>query len=318
MKTLLRIGTRSSAIGLYQAELVKAKIQQDFPLMRIEILKIKTAGHMIRRWSADLFSGKAVFTQELEAALTAGEIDLAVHRAKDLSLGLPEDLEIGAVLHREDVRDCFLGIHGKKVEELQPGARIGASSLRRKTQLVKMRPDLEIEELHGNVDSRIRKIKNHEWDGFVLAYVEIERLGLNPYVTEIFSEKIFYPSPGQGAIAVESRIRDPETEEVLKALNDPVSNSRILCERAFLARLEGGFQFPCGIWTEQKDGRIHAGGGLFDLSGARWVEDLAEGPLEKCSEVGMMLGDKLLERGGREIIEDLKRHYSPGATPGGR
>ena len=306
MKSLFRIGTRGSQLALYQAELVKTFVEKDFPLITVEIVKIKTSGDMIRRGGSAPFDTKRVYTREIEEALLAGEVDAAVHSAKDMSAVLPEGLKIGAVLEREDARDCLISKDKKILSELPLGARIGTSALRRKMQLLRWNPELVIEEIHGNVDSRIRKIEEGQYDALVLAYAGVKRLGLVNYVAEIFPEETFYPAPGQGIIAVQSRIGDSETDEILGPIHHMPSTRQLECERAFLKRLEGGCQLPCGISTKIDGSRLKASGGLFALETRDWAEDRFEGGVDHPAEVGQELANKILQNGGREILEKIR------------
>ncbi len=306
MRNLIRIGTRGSQLALYQAELVKTHLKNELPLLTVEIVKIKTSGDMIRRGGNEPFDTKSVYTKEIEEALLAGEVDLAVHSAKDMSVNFPEGLKIGAVLEREDPRDCLISKDHKKLAELPLGARIGTSSLRRKMQLLRRSPEILVEEVHGNVDSRIKKIESGEFDALVLAMAGIKRLGLTNYVTEIFSEDHFYPAPGQGIIAVQCRANDAETREILHPLHHAVSAQRLECERWFLKKLEGGCQLPCGIATHVTGDSIKSYGALFAIEGHEWVEDSVEGTLEHAGTVGLHLAEKILGSGGNEILEKIR------------
>ena len=306
MKSTIRIGTRGSQLAFYQAELVKTRIENDFPLITVELVKIKTGGDMVRRGGAALFETKRLYTREIEEALLAGEIDLAVHSAKDLAVTLPEGLAIGAVLEREDPRDCLVSKEKKKLFELPFGARIGTASLRRKMQLLRHNPELSVEEVHGNVDTRIRKIEEGEFDAMVLAHAGLKRLGLLNYVAEIFPEDSFYPAPGQGTIAVECRSGDRETGEILEPLGHPASAKRLECERAFLRRLEGGCQLPCGIMTSVENGVLKAAGSLFALEGHEFVEAKHRGPGDYPAKVGEELAEMILAAGGQKILEKIR------------
>lgn len=307
MRSTLRIGTRGSQLAFYQAELVKTRIRRDFPQLMVEIIKIKTSGDMIRRGGTGPFETKRIYTREIEDALLAGEIDTAVHSAKDMAVILPEGLKIGAVLEREDARDCLISKDKKKLSELPLGARIGTSSLRRKMQLLRWNCELNIEEVHGNVDTRIRKIEAGEYDAVVLAHAGIKRLGLTNYLAEIFPEDTFYPAPGQGTIVVESRAADPETDEILEPIGHAVSAKRLECERTFLRKLEGGCQLPCGISTSIENGVLKTAGALFMTEGHEWAEGRHEGPAEHPAEAGEALADQILGHGGREILEKIRR-----------
>ena len=307
MKSTLRIGTRGSQLALYQAELLKTKIENDFPQLNIEIIKIKTGGDMIRRGGTGPFDTKRIYTREIEEALLSREVDVAVHSAKDLAVIMPEGLKIGAVLEREDPRDCLISREHKKVSELPLGARVGTSSLRRKMQLLRWSPELIVEEIHGNVDSRVRKVDEGECDAIVLAYAGIKRLGLVNYVSEIFPEDTFYPSPGQGAVAAQCRENDPETEEILEPVHHKVSGKRLECERAFLRRLEGGCQLPCGITSLLEDDVLKIAGALFFTEGHEWVEQKLVGPAGHPADVGETLANLILDNGGREILERIRK-----------
>jgi len=309
MKSEFRIGTRGSKLALYQAELVKAKLVENFPLVQFTLVRIKTSGDMIRRSTPSPFSTKRVYTQEIEEALEKKEIDLAVHSAKDLAVELPAGLGIGAVLEREDPRDCLISREGKKLGELPLGARVGTSSIRRRLQLLRHHPELVVEEIRGNVDTRLKKLEEGIVDALVLAYAGLKRLGLTSSVTEVFLEEKFYPAPCQGAIVVESRTEDTELKEVIKPLNDPESAFRVACERAFLRRLEGGCQLPCGISTRVAEGdpKVTAAGILFSLDGSRWAEAKLEAAFEKPEAIGVRLAEEVLAQGGNEIIQQMRR-----------
>ena len=311
MKTEFRIGTRGSKLALYQSELVKAKLEKNFPLMRFTVTAIKTSGDMIRRSTIDPFATKRVYTKEIEEALVSREIDLAVHSAKDLAVELPGGLKLGAALEREDSRDCLVAREGRKLSELPLGARIGTSSIRRRLQLLRMNLELIVEDIRGNVDSRLRKVEEGQTDGIVLAYAGLQRLGLTSTVTEIFPEDKFYPAPCQGIIAVESREKDPETDELLGSLNHPPTAFRAASERAFLRRLEGGCQLPCGITTRFEDGgkKFRAAGILFSLDGTQRVEDKMEFLPENPEAIGTRLAEALLEKGGDRIVSEMRRGF---------
>lgn len=311
MKSEFLIGTRGSKLAFYQAELVKAKLVRNFPLLQVTLVRIKTSGDMIRRSAASPFSTKRVYTKEIEDALLRKEIDFGVHSAKDLAVEIPDGLEIGAVLEREDPRDCLISQEGKKLSELPLGARVGTSSIRRKLQLLRLHPELIVEEIRGNVDTRIRKLEEGVVDVLVLAYAGIKRLGLVNSVTEVFSDEKFYPAPGQGAIIVETRSRDSEARELLKPLNHSESAFRVACERAFLKRLEGGCQLPCGVSTrfEGEAKKFVARGILFSLDGSQWAEARLETIPEKAESIGVSLAEEVLAQGGDKIIRQMRQDF---------
>ncbi len=307
MKTTVRIGTRGSQLALYQAELVRAKINQNLPLVSVEIVRIKTTGDMVRRTRFSPFETKRIFTREIEDALLKKEVDLAVHSAKDLAVLLPEGLKVGAVLERESPRDCLITKDQRKLQDLPAGARVGTSSLRRKIQLLRLNPAIHVEDVRGNVDTRIRKVKEGGLDGLVLAYAGLKRLGLTNHVSEIFPEEIFYPAPGQGIIVIESRRDDPDMDEILAMIHHEATGRILECERAFLARLEGGCQLPCGISAFMADGFIKADGIVFAVDDMDWAEASYRGPDSRPSEIGQFLAELILEKGGREILEAIRR-----------
>lgn len=309
MKSEFLIGTRGSKLALYQAELVKAKLEQSYPLFKFTVVKIKTSGDMIRRSTPDPFVTKRIFTKEIEDALEAREIDLAVHSAKDLAAGLPAGLMMGAVLEREDGRDCLISREGKKLSELPLGARIGTSAVRRRVQLMWLNPELIIDEIRGNVDTRIRKLEEGVVDALVLAYAGVKRLGLTPSVTEVFPEEKFYPAPAQGAVGIEVRAGDKEVRDLVHCLNHPESAFRVACERAFLKRLEGGCQLPSGITTrlDAEDRKVTAAGVLFSLDGTQRIEGRIEASSESAEAAGVRLAEEILEKGGEEIIRRMRR-----------
>lgn len=307
MKSLVRIGTRGSTLAMYQAEVVKIKIANDFPLVQAEIVKIKTGGDMIRRGGMSPLVTKRIYTREIEDSLLKGEVDIAVHSAKDLATELPGGLIIGAVLEREDPRDCLIASEKKTLAQMPHGARIGTSSLRRKMQLIRLNSGISVEELHGNVETRLKKVDEGHYDAIVLAHAGLKRLGLSQHASEIFSEDIFYPAPGQGIIAAQCREGDPDVMEFLKPLHHEASGRRLECERAYLHRLEGGCQLPCGITTFIQGNQLSAAGGLFGVEPGEWVEDKKEGPAEYPRELGIALAEIILAKGGREILESIRR-----------
>ncbi len=309
MKSEFLIGTRGSKLALYQAELVKAKLEQSFPLFKFTLVKIKTSGDMIRRSAADPFTTKRVYTKEIEEAIDTREIDLGVHSAKDLAAELPAGLMIGAVLEREDPRDCLISKEGKKLSELPLGARIGTSAVRRRVQLLWLNPELVVDEIHGNVDTRIAKLEEGVVDALVLAHAGVKRLGLTRSVTDVFPEEKFYPAPGQGAIVVEVRAGDKEARDLVSSLNHRESAFRVALERAFLKKLEGGCQLPCGITTrlDGEDRRVTAAGVLFSLDGTQRVEAQIVAPLGNAESAGIWLAEEILGKGGNEILHRMRR-----------
>lgn len=303
----IRIGTRRSQLALYQAELVRAKILGNFPSFEVELVKITTRGDMTRRANPNPLETKRMYTQEIEDALLRGDVEIAVHSAKDLAVSLPEGLKLGAVLEREDPRDCLMAKDKKKLADFSRGKRIGTSSLRRQRQLLRWNPEVAVEPIRGNVDTRVRKLEEGIFDGIVLAHAGLKRLGLVQYVTEIFEEDRFYPAPGQGAVVVESRLAGGDLDEILGSIHHEESAVRLECERAFLRKLEGGCQLPCGVATRLEEGTLKAFGALFAVEGREWAEARVEGSPDRPAEVGAQLAESVLEAGGRRILEAIRR-----------
>lgn len=305
MKPTVKIGTRGSRLALYQAELVRSQLKKSFPSVEFGLVKIQTQGDAVRRGAIEII-GPGIFTREIEEALLRKTIDLAVHSAKDLASELPEGLSIGAVLPREDSRDCLVARGGRKLNELSPGAKVGTSSLRRKAQLGKLRSDLEFLEMRGNVDTRVKKIERGDFDAMVIACAGLNRLGLAGYASEIFDPEIFLPQAGQGALAVEIRSGDARVRELAASLNDELSAVCVSAERSFLKRLAGGCQVPAGIFSKIENKSIRLKGAVYSLDGEREVIHLVSGSLNKAEELGLQLAEKLLISGGAEILEEIR------------
>lgn len=302
----IRIGTRGSKLALYQAELVKAYLRKNAGLADIEIIVIKTSGDMIRQKNPVPLETKRMFTKEIEDALLMNEVDIAVHSAKDLAAKMPEGLVIGAVLEREDPRDCFIHPDGKKLSDLQDGAVVGTSALRRQTQLLRFYPHLKVENIRGNVDTRLKKAMNRECDGILLAYAGIKRLGLQESVSEILEEKMFYPAPGQGVIVVQCRGQDRAVLDLLRSIHHEDSGKQLQAERVFLLELEGGCQLPCGIRTRINGPRMEAAGVLLSPYQSQWVEADFVGQSGNPDEVGLQLARRILETGGKMILDEIR------------
>ncbi len=294
---------------MYQAVLVESKLKEFFPMMTTEVIKIKTKGDMIRRGGISTI-GRGIFTREIEDALLAQKIDLAVHSAKDLETELPAGLMIGAILEREDPRDCLVTIDKRKFSELTRQAKIGTSSLRRRAQLKRIRPDLNIVDLRGNVDTRIRKLQAGEFEGMVLALAGLSRLGLTTMMSEAFDASQFLPQAAQGSIAVEVRLDDQEMKKVVKTLNHETSFIQTEAERNFLKTLHGGCQIPIGVTSRIDGDTIYLEGAVFSLDGSKEVRDQLSGSLQNANEIGTRLARKLLDSGGREILDEIRKELS--------
>jgi hydroxymethylbilane synthase len=246
--TRLRIGTRGSLLAKWQAEFVRRQVFQATGVEG-EIVIIKTSGDKLAHTSLSEIGGKGIFVKELEEALLDNSIDIAVHSVKDIPTKTPPGLSFPAILRREDIRDCLVSNNGANLAALREGARIGTGSLRRRAQLLHLRPDLDVRDLRGNVDTRLRKAESGEYDAVMLAKAGLDRLGATHRITEVFAPDIFLPAVGQGAIGVECRAEDVETSAAVEKLDDPETRSAIIAERSLLSTLEGGCQVPLGAWA---------------------------------------------------------------------
>ena len=299
------IGTRGSQLALWQANWVKAAIQNDHPGVPVELAIIKTKGDKILDVPLAKVGGKGLFVKEIEEALLDGRIDLAVHSMKDMPAEIPAGLHIGAIPRREEPRDVLVSRANLPLERLPHGARIGTSSLRRAAQLRHVRPDLTIVPLRGNLDTRLRKLETEALDAIVLAAAGIRRLGLADRITQTLDAATMLPAVGQGALCIETRDRDPRIATVVQPMNDPVTHQAVLGERAFLNRLEGGCQVPIA-----GHGRIDAHeytltGLVCDVDGSQQIKRTHTGPPSLSEQIGRELAEALLAEGAGEILERL-------------
>ncbi|HTF44795.1 MAG TPA: hydroxymethylbilane synthase, partial [Terriglobales bacterium] len=239
----LRIGTRGSILAKWQAEFVRKQLFQ-LSGVETEIVIIKTSGDRMQNVPLTQIGGKGIFIKELEDALLEESVDLAVHSVKDVPTDTPSRLNFPAVCRRDDVRDCLVSGKGVQLAGLRQGARVGTSSLRRQAQLSRLRPDLDIRDLRGNVDTRLRKVESGEYEAILLAKAGLDRLGLSQRISEVFNPDTFLPAVGQGAIVVECRLKDTEAADILAKLDDSETRTAIIAERALLASLQGGCQVP--------------------------------------------------------------------------
>ena len=302
----LRIGSRGSQLALWQANHISALLRERGHEVEIEI--IHTTGDKITDVALAMVGakgglGKGVFTKEIEEALAAGRVDLAVHSLKDLPTDLPAGFEIAAITEREDPRDAFCSRHYSKVEELPQGGRVGTSSLRRQAQLKAIRPDLDIHPLRGNVDTRLRKLEEGEYDAIILASAGLKRLGKTELIKQIIPADIMCPAAGQGALGIEIREGDAVTRKHLEFLNDKAARAATTCERALLNSLGGGCQVPIGAFAEIQNGRLHLDAIVADPDGSKVLRESRDGDIDDPEALGNAVGKKLLSRGGDEILD---------------
>lgn len=307
----LIIATRGSKLALWQAEWVRSQILQLDPFLSVEIKKIKTTGDKILDVPLAKIGGKGLFVKEIEEAILRGDADLAVHSMKDVPTELPQGLHIGAICEREDPRDAFISRKNGEdfeigsFEELPRGAHIGTSSLRRICQILNRRPDLRISNLRGNVDTRLRKLDERQFDAIVLAAAGIKRLGRGDRITQILSTETFLPAIGQGAIGIECREDDEFTNAIVYKLNHDDTSHCVRAERAFLKRLGGGCQVPIAAHAVIEHGEIIIEGLVGSLGGETIVRDRISGSIEKAENIGVELAERLLNAGAREILKEV-------------
>jgi hydroxymethylbilane synthase len=301
----LRIGTRASALALWQANRVADLIRALPDAPAVELVHIRTEGDVrtdVPLWAVD---GRAFFTKEIDRALLANQIDLAVHSLKDLSTSLESGVELGAVVERQDPRDALLARSVSSLAELPAGARVGTSSLRRRAFLARVRPDITPVELRGNVPTRIEKLQNGEYDAIILACAGLARLGLDKHITAHLPTRDFTPAVSQGAIGCCARAGDEETLRWLRPLDNDAARLTTTAERALLKRIEGGCQVPLGALATLEGGKLHLYAAVCALDGTKHVhvEGEAEPTREAAAQLGQRLAEELLAKGAAAIIE---------------
>ena len=302
----LRIGTRGSALALWQARSI-ARALRETTGFEPEIVIIKTSGDKFQQTSFSQIGTKGVFIKELEDALLDERIDLAVHSMKDVPTEMPEGLTIAAIGKREDVRDALLSSSGATLTSLPQGARVGTSSLRRQSQLLHARRDLRLLELRGNVDTRIEKLKRGDYDAIVLAKAGLDRLGLSGNISQVLPHDVSLPAAGQGAIGIEARTGDAETLRVLMALDHAESRSAVTAERSALAGLGGGCQVPIGAWGRVENGNLVLDVVVLSPDGTQRMWEKDSGPPEKAEAIGTRVAQKLRDCGAAALLESESR-----------
>lgn len=302
----LRIGTRGSLLAKWQAEFVRKQLFATAGV-EAEIVIIKTAGDKLQVSPLSQIGGKGIFIKELEEALLEETIDLAVHSVKDVPTDTPSRLMFPAVCRREDVRDCLVGANGATLASLRRGARVGTGSLRRQAQLRHIRPDLDVRDLRGNVDTRLRKVESGEYEAVMLAKAGLDRLGWGGRITETMAPEVFMPAVGQGAIAVECRLKDTEAAEIVGGLDDAETRTAIIAERALLAALHGGCQVPLGAWARIERGELVLEACVCSVDGLQYVKQRATAAPEQAAELGGHMANLLMEAGAQNILEEVSR-----------
>ncbi|VFQ43085.1 hydroxymethylbilane synthase [Desulfoluna butyratoxydans] len=305
MENKIVIGTRGSQLALWQANWVKSELERLHTGVTCELLVIKTKGDKILDVPLAKVGGKGLFVKEIEEALLDGRIDMAVHSMKDMPADLPEGLKIGAIPEREDPRDALISKNGLTFENLPQGARVGTSSLRRSAQLLAKRPDLQIETLRGNIDTRLRKVTEGDLDAIILAAAGLKRLGLGEHITECLAPELMLPAVGQGALCIESREKDDRIDAALAPLNHMPTRVTVLAERAFLNTLEGSCQIPVGAFAETDGQDVTIRGLVAEVDGSRILMEQETAENAQGHALGVTVAERLKEAGAADILTRL-------------
>ena len=305
-KRQLRIGTRASQLALWQANWVKSELEQRYPDLEVSLVKIKTTGDKILDVPLARVGGKGLFTKEIEEAMLAGEIEVAVHSMKDVPTFFPAGLGLRCITRREDPRDIVILRPGvSSWQELPIGGRVGTSSLRRKAMLLHTRPDLQMLDIRGNVETRIRKLTEDNLDAVVLAAAGMHRLGFAARISEYLSVEVSLPAIGQGALGLETRRDDAATNALIDFFNHPETAHAVIAERALLARLEGGCQVPIAAYGTVGGETLTLTGLVASVDGRQMLKKRIHGPVTEAERLGTSLADDLLIMGAGKILNEV-------------
>ncbi len=305
MKDQIIIGTRGSKLALWQADYVERRLREEYPGLSVIQKRVTTKGDRILDVPLAKIGGKGLFTKELEEEMLSGGIDLAVHSLKDMPAKVPEGLIIAAVTKRLDPGDALVSNRFASFEELPEGARVGTSSLRRRAQLLCARPDLRMLDLRGNVNTRLRKLDEGEYDAIVLAVAGLKRLGFGDRIRQVLPRDMVLPAVGQGALAIETRENDDEIRQMLAFLRDDDTICCAEAERSFLARVEGGCQVPVGVYATAEDDGLKVEAVIASLDGQRSFRGDVRGLRKDAAGLGKSLAERLLAEGGGDILREL-------------
>lgn len=299
------IATRESQLALWQAEHVKARLMALHPGLEVELLGMTTQGDQILDSPLSRIGGKGLFVKELEVAMAEGRADLAVHSIKDVPMDLPDGFELAAISKREDPRDAFVSNKYPSLEALPQGARVGTSSLRRQAQLRARLPHLDVDTLRGNVNTRLRKLDEGQYDAILLAAAGLKRLGFESRISAILEPEESLPAVGQGALGIEIRSGNPELAALLAPLNDPDTAACVRAERAMSRHLQGGCQAPIGGYAVARDGQLFLRAFVADLEGVRFHRATAQGPMDAPEQVGLHAAEDLIRQGADRLLAEL-------------
>ncbi len=305
MRKHIKIGTRASLLATTQSTWVKKQIEDHHQGVSVELVKIMTKGDKILDVPLAKVGGKGLFVKEIEEALLRKDVDLAVHSMKDVPSELPEELHLGIIPKRENPHDAFIANEYAAFTDLPQGATVGTSSLRRRAQLAALRPDLQIVDLRGNLDTRLRKLDEGQFQAIILAAAGLNRLGMSSRASGYFSAGEMLPAVGQGALGIELRKDDSELLNGLEFLNDASTTVAVAAERSFLHRLEGGCQVPIGAFAETLNGEVELTGLVASIDGKVVLKEAMKGPADEAQQLGTELANRLLDMGAREILAEV-------------
>jgi hydroxymethylbilane synthase len=310
-KRVIKVVSRDSALAMWQTNFVVDSLRKVTDQYEFEIVSLKTKGDKVLDVSLAKIGDKGLFTKELEDGLLSGEMDFAVHSLKDIPTVLPEGLQLSAMLTRHNPADVLISEKYDSFDALPQGAKVGTSSLRRKAQLLNKRPDLNIQDLRGNVNTRMRKLKEENFDGIILAAAGVERMEWKESITEELAYDLCLPAVSQGVIAVETRSDDPEIIALVQLIHDKESEICVNAERALLRALEGGCQIPIAGHAHIEGDTVVLDGLVGSIDGKTITRDQMCGPIELAEEVGKQLAEQLSAKGGKEILEQIRMELNP-------
>ena len=306
--SVLRIATRKSKLALWQAEFVKAELQKFHPELEVELVTFTTQGDKILDTPLAKIGGKGLFVKELEVAMLDGRADIAVHSMKDVPMEFPEGLGLSVICEREDPTDAFVSNNHKRFEDLPQGAHVGTSSLRRQCQLLAARPDLKVTSLRGNVQTRLGKLDNGDYDAIILASAGLIRLKLEDRIAQAINDDISLPAGGQGAVGIECRTDDKITHALLAPLNHPDTAYRVESERAMNKRLNGGCQVPIACYATLNGDELHLRGLVGSENGDEIIRTQVSGNVAQAEQLGIEAAENLLEQGAARILSAVYGH----------
>ena len=304
------IGTRGSKLALFQSNLVKELLEKNYPKYNFVLKKIKTKGDILIDKALDRKIDKGFFVNEIQKMLINEEIHIAVHSLKDLPVESNENLLISAILKRANPQDVFISKNKKKLEDFTENEIIGSSSLRRKAQLLKLNPKLNVIDIRGNVDTRIIKMERGEYDGLVLAAAGIERLGLDKYITEFISNSDILSAPGQGAIAVEIKKDNIQLKKITSSINDEFSRVTTSTERSFMKLMGGGCNYPIAALSTVKNDKILIDGLVINLNGTKLIRSSAEDNINNWHDLSINLANTFYKKGAQAILNEIDNENS--------